>query len=123
VAFEDDYRVIVPSYPFEITVVNQMADGSAAILDAEGIQQAHVLGGSYGGMVASVWCGVIPTCVVARAVTHRGPDPIGGANRRFIVLLRLLPDEPAPPHAQERHPQIVERCAGKIPFWELIRTK
>jgi pimeloyl-ACP methyl ester carboxylesterase len=77
-AFETDCRVIAPSYPFEITTMQQMTDGVAAILEAEGIRQAHVLGGSYGGMVAQ--------CLVRRyhsrwcrwcCRTPGGPDPIG----------------------------------------------
>lgn len=92
-AFENDYRVIGPSYPFELTTVEQMADGIAAILDTEGIRQAHVLGGSYGGMVAQCLVRRYPQRVVSLVLSHTGgPNPDrAAANRRLIGLLRLLP--------------------------------
>ena len=72
-AFENDYCVIAPSYPFELTTVNQTMDGIAAILTAEGIQQAHgqqpqqddeaAVGGRTLGSGP-------PRCVTARATTH-----------------------------------------------------
>ena len=38
-AFEDEYRVIAPSYPLALTTVEQMVAGIAAILDAERIDR------------------------------------------------------------------------------------
>ncbi|MCS7061593.1 MAG: alpha/beta hydrolase [Anaerolineae bacterium] len=45
------FRIILPNYP-PARRMTQLADGIIAILDAEGIQQAHLFGSSYGGMVA-----------------------------------------------------------------------
>jgi pimeloyl-ACP methyl ester carboxylesterase len=51
-ALEPHYRVITPNYPAEIMTLAELADGLAGLLEHEGIQQAHVLGGSFGALVA-----------------------------------------------------------------------
>jgi lipase len=50
-AFEKEYRIIAPSYALSLTITG-LCDGIASILEAEGVNQAHVAGGSYGGLVA-----------------------------------------------------------------------
>lgn len=50
-AFENDYRIIAPSYALAQTM-SGLCSGIAEILAAEGLNQVHVLGGSYGGLVA-----------------------------------------------------------------------
>jgi pimeloyl-ACP methyl ester carboxylesterase len=50
-AFEDRYRVIAPDYPY-VSTAALLLDGLAGVLDAEGVRVAHVLGPSYGGLVA-----------------------------------------------------------------------
>lgn len=50
-AFEPAYRVLALRYPCVDTVA-QLVEGVAAILDAEHVQKAHLLGESLGGMVA-----------------------------------------------------------------------
>jgi len=50
-AFENEYRVITPTYP-PTTTIAQLVDGLKGILESEGIHQAHLLGTSMGGMVA-----------------------------------------------------------------------
>jgi lipase len=64
-----------------------------ALLDAEGIERAHVLGGSYGGMVAQWLVRRYPQRVLSLVLSHTGgPKPDRAAtNRRMIALLRLLP--------------------------------
>lgn len=49
--FEDEYRIIAPSYALALTMSGLCA-GIAQILETEGLNQAHVFGGSYGGLVA-----------------------------------------------------------------------
>jgi pimeloyl-ACP methyl ester carboxylesterase len=50
-AFEDRYRVIAPDYPY-VSTAALLLDGLAGVQDAEGVRVAHVLGPSYGGLVA-----------------------------------------------------------------------
>jgi pimeloyl-ACP methyl ester carboxylesterase len=51
--FEDAYCVITPTYP-PLSTMSEIVDGIAAILDAERVLEAFVLGQSYGGSVAQV---------------------------------------------------------------------
>ncbi len=90
---ERGYRVIAPSYPPSITTMNELADGVVGVMDREAIPKAHVLGGSYGGVVAQVFVRRHPERTERLVVSHAGcPDPergrkIAGALR----WLRLLP--------------------------------
>jgi pimeloyl-ACP methyl ester carboxylesterase len=51
-ALERHYRVITPNYPAEILTLADLADGLAGLLEHEGVQRAHVLGGSFGALIA-----------------------------------------------------------------------
>jgi pimeloyl-ACP methyl ester carboxylesterase len=51
-AMERHYRVISPNYPAKILTLAELADGLVALMEHEGIQQAHVLGGSFGALIA-----------------------------------------------------------------------
>ena len=53
-ALERDFRVLAPAYPAGAGIAG-LADGLAAILDAEGVKQADVLGSSFGGFVAQTF--------------------------------------------------------------------
>jgi pimeloyl-ACP methyl ester carboxylesterase len=50
-ALENQYRIIAPSYALTLTMAG-LCDGIASILKTEGLGRIHVLGGSYGGLVA-----------------------------------------------------------------------
>lgn len=92
-AFEKAYRVVVPSYPFAITSVQQLIRGIVGILDTEHIDRVQVLGGSYGGMMAQCLVRQCPNRVDRLILSHTGvprPDR-AGKNRRFLALLHLLP--------------------------------
>jgi pimeloyl-ACP methyl ester carboxylesterase len=51
-AMERHYRVIAPNYPAKISTLAELADGLVALMEHEGIQQTHVLGGSFGAVIA-----------------------------------------------------------------------
>lgn len=92
-AFEGEYRVIVPNYPLGLVDLNAMTAGLAAILEAEGVRRAHVLGGSYGGMVAQRFVRAYPERVDRLVLSHTGgPKPERAAqNRRVTAMFGLLP--------------------------------
>jgi len=92
-AFESEYRVIAPTYPFAVTTVVQLMEGIAGILDGEDIDWAHVLGGSYGGMVAQCFVRQYPNRVGSLILSHTGgPKPERAEkNRKLITVLRFLP--------------------------------
>jgi pimeloyl-ACP methyl ester carboxylesterase len=119
-AFETEYRVIAPSYPFEITTMKQMTDGVAAILEAEGIRRVHVLGGSYGGMIAQCLVRHYPQRVLSLVLSHTGgPRPDRAAtNRRFIALLRLLPMSVLRFMLKGATRKSLKDAPEQIPFWE-----
>jgi len=84
--FEDAYRVIAPTYP-PLRTMDGIVDGVAAILDAEQVREAFVLGQSYGGAVAQVFVRRHPSRV--RKLVLSGTVPLT-ASRAKEVLLGLL---------------------------------
>ncbi|PXX63847.1 pimeloyl-ACP methyl ester carboxylesterase [Nocardia tenerifensis] len=53
-ALASRFRTIAPDYPPSVGSCAELVDGLVAILDAEGIEQAHVVGQSAGGMFAEL---------------------------------------------------------------------
>lgn len=51
-AFEQRYRILAPDYPSTVRTVRALVDGLIAILKVEQIEQVHVIGGSYSGLIA-----------------------------------------------------------------------
>ena len=92
-AFESDYRVITPSYPSSVQTTAQLVKGIASLLDVEGIWQTHVLGGSYGGMVAQGFVRQYPARVGRLILSHTGGPKAERASksRQFAALMRWLP--------------------------------
>ncbi|MBI5565786.1 MAG: alpha/beta hydrolase [Chloroflexi bacterium] len=119
-AFESNYRVVAPNYPFEITTLRELVDGLAALLDAEGIERVHVLGGSYGGMVAQWLVRRYPQRVVSLVLSHTGGPKSDRAatNRRVIALLRLLPMSVFRFMLQGATRKSLKAAPDQIPFWE-----
>jgi len=68
-AFEDQYHVIAPSYPLSLTMTG-LCDGIAGILEMEGVTQAHVFGGSYGGLVAQYFARAYPAMSSSLILSH-----------------------------------------------------
>ena len=89
-----DFRVLVPDYP-AVSGLNAMADGLAALLDAERLGAVHVVGGSFGGMVAQHFVRRFPERVCSLVLSHTtAPDPSylrAGLMRAFSLL---VPERP-----------------------------
>jgi pimeloyl-ACP methyl ester carboxylesterase len=92
VNFATRRRVIVPAYSAVMTM-DALVDGIAAILEREGVEQAHVMGGSYGGFVAQVFVRRHPQLTRSLVLSHTLPPyPETAARmRRFARLLRWMP--------------------------------
>jgi aminoacrylate hydrolase len=72
--FEPRFRVITPDYP-AVQSLGEMTDGLIAILDAEEVERAHVIGGSFGGLLAQVLVRRAPERVASLVLSHTGaPD-------------------------------------------------
>lgn len=68
-SFENDYRIIAPSYALTLTMAG-LCDGIASILEVEGLSRVHVLGGSYGGLVAQYFIRRHPDKVRSLVLSH-----------------------------------------------------
>jgi pimeloyl-ACP methyl ester carboxylesterase len=91
-AFEDRYRVIAPDYP-HVSTAAQLLDGLAGVLDAEGVRSAHVLGPSYGGLVAQCFVRRHPERVKTLILANTAVPPrrLLWLARVFLALLPLVP--------------------------------
>jgi pimeloyl-ACP methyl ester carboxylesterase len=68
-AFENEYRIIAPSYALSLTMT-ELCEGIAHILEAEGVNQTHVVGGSYGGLVAQYFVRQYPAKSHSLILSH-----------------------------------------------------
>jgi deazaflavin-dependent oxidoreductase (nitroreductase family) len=91
-AFEDRYRVIAPSYA-PVSTAAELLDGLAGVLDAEGVGAAHVLGPSYGGIVAQSFVHRHPERVqsLILANTLVPPRNFLWPSTAFLALVPLMP--------------------------------
>jgi pimeloyl-ACP methyl ester carboxylesterase len=91
---EDAFRIITPDYP-SVSSMAELADGLAAVLDAEQIESAHVLAGSLGGMLAQVFARRHPDRVQKLILsTTTPPDPAAAAKYQQQVAFISGVDEP-----------------------------
>jgi pimeloyl-ACP methyl ester carboxylesterase len=92
VNFATRRQVIVPAYP-PVMTMDTLVDGIAAVLRHEGVDQAHVMGGSYGGFVAQVFVRHHPQLTRSLVLSHTQPPyPETAARiRPFARLLRWMP--------------------------------
>jgi pimeloyl-ACP methyl ester carboxylesterase len=91
-AFEDRYRVIAPDYP-RVSTAAQLLDGLAGILDAERVSATHVLGPSYGGLVAQCFVRRHPERVRSLVLANTAVPPRWALwpARIFLALLPIVP--------------------------------
>src|SRR6266850_4488986 len=68
-AFESEYRIIAPSYALTLTMTG-LCRGLAHILKTEDLNLAHVLGGSYGGLVAQHFVRQYPAKARSLILSH-----------------------------------------------------
>jgi aminoacrylate hydrolase len=94
-AFENEYRIIAPSYALSLTMEG-LCEGIAHILEAEALNKAHVLGGSFGGLVAQQFVRRYPAKVHSLILSHtfvltpKYATPIWIAGKLFPALPRSL---------------------------------
>jgi pimeloyl-ACP methyl ester carboxylesterase len=90
--FAGKRRVIAPDYP-ALDANAALVDGLAALLDGEGVERAHVLGGSYGGLVAQAFVRRHPERTASLVLSHTLLPDRGAAVQvaRTLRWVRLLP--------------------------------
>ncbi|HZG47528.1 MAG TPA: alpha/beta hydrolase [Allosphingosinicella sp.] len=87
----EHFRVIAPDYP-AVAHMEEMLAGLEAILAAEGVARAHVLGGSFGGVVAQAFSRARGSRIASLLLSHTGgPRHAPGAGL-MIRLLALMPE-------------------------------
>jgi pimeloyl-ACP methyl ester carboxylesterase len=89
---ENDYRVIGPTYGC-VNTMDELVEGIRAILDAEGVQQAHCFGSSLGGTLVQCFVRKYPQrvkTVIAGDTTIPDKALVKKA-RRNIQLARWIP--------------------------------
>lgn len=91
-ALPPGFRLLSPAHP-DVPTMAALTTGLAAILDREGVARAHVLGKSYGGMVAQCLVRAHPERVASLSLfLTAAPEPARVAgHRRVRLALRLLP--------------------------------
>lgn len=119
-AFESEHRVIAPTYPFAATTMPQLLEGIAGILDVEAIDRAHILGGSYGGMLAQCFVRRHPDKVSRLILSHTGgPNPERAKkNKRFMSVLRWLPTGVLRVMLRLATRQSLQDAPAQRAFWE-----
>ena len=96
-AFDQEYRTLAVTYP-PVSTMKALADGVAAILEAESLRQAHILGTSMGGMLAQCFA-------------RQYPDKVD----HLILANTAAPDKAYADHLEQHN-----RRSLKFPMW-LIR--
>lgn len=69
---EARYRVLAPTYPETVATMADLVQGLAKLLRAEQIARAHVVGGSYSGLVAQCLLRHAPASVAALVLADTG---------------------------------------------------
>lgn len=83
-------RVLAPDHP-PARSLREVTDGLAAMLDAEGVRRAHVVGGSFGGVVAQSFARAHPERVASLMLSHTGAPVRAGGRAWAVRILHLLP--------------------------------
>ncbi len=120
-ALETEWRILAPGYPATIGTMTGLANGIAALLNACGITRAHVVGGSFGGLVAQVLLDRFPERVERLVLSDTSP-PVPARvvrMRASAALIHWLPEL----IVRDTIEYGVERYVGELPaegrrFWQ-----
>lgn len=109
-----NFRVLIPDYP-AVSGLTGMADGLAAVLDAERLGAVHVIGGSFGGMVAQHFVRRFPERVRSLVLSHTtGPNPSYFRAGLMRTVSLLVPERPYRALFRRR---LRGSFLGADPFW------
>jgi pimeloyl-ACP methyl ester carboxylesterase len=91
-ALAPTFRIYMPDYP-PLRTLDAAVDGLTALLDAEQVSAADVVGGSFGGMLAQQLVRRHPERVRALVLSHTSPpQPSWGRAALIRIVTRLLPE-------------------------------
>lgn len=86
------YTVIAPYYG-KAEHIDELTDGIIAIMEHEGIDMFHVLGQSFGGLVAQALLSKVPhriDRIILSHTTTASPDPTAASSLKRMVRIRNL---------------------------------
>lgn len=110
--FERRFRVITPDYP-PVRSLGEMVDGLLAILDAERAERVHVIGGSFGGLLAQTLVRRAPDRVASLILSHTGaPD-----GKRRGVATAIVAAVPQPLLRGLLRKRLGKTLDAADPFW------
>ena len=92
---KQDLHVIAPGYPATTQNLTELTDGLAALLTACGVDQSHVVGGSFGGVVAQALLARHPRRV-GRVVLSDTSPPVPSRALRMRICASLIQALPEP---------------------------
>ena len=90
---ENHLRVLAPGYPATAQTMTDLADGAAQLLEKCGVHQAHIVGGSFGGLVAQALLDRHPNRVKRLVLSDTSPPVPARALRMLTAafFIGLLP--------------------------------
>ena len=108
-----EFRIIAPDYP-PFQSLKELVAGLTDILDAEMVDRAHVLGGSFGGVAAQALARERPERLASLILSHTGAPRRAPGTRIAVKLLAALP-EPLLRGLFRTRVRLAVEVAG--PFW------
>jgi pimeloyl-ACP methyl ester carboxylesterase len=114
--FQSRYRVISVAYP-PVHAMHQLANGVVAVLDAEGVRQAVVIGSSMGGYLAQYLAAYYPQRVAKVSLGNTFPpnNEIQRTNGPLVKLLTFLPEWLVMKQMHRQYSQVVIPASGNAP--------
>ena len=107
-----DHRVIAPDYP-PARSLDEATTALADVLSAAGVDRVHVVGGSFGGVLAQAFARRFPERVASLVLSHTGAPPARGRGGA-VAVLRVLPGSWLRWMLRKR---LVGTLAATDPFW------
>lgn len=117
-AISDTNRVVYPAYP-RVSSIEELADGLCAILDAEKIERAAILGASFGGSVAQVSVRRHPGRISALILSNTGVPirHLAPAKRLLEFIFRATPWPVATSLLRKPLINVVDPAGEAPTFW------
>ncbi len=115
---EDEFRIVAPDYP-AIDTMAALTDGLADLLTAEGVSRAHVLAGSFGGMVAQVFARRHPRRIgrLILSTTAVLDEASAERYRQQLELMTAAPPEVLAQVSQARFLEMIAPPDSERAFW------
>jgi pimeloyl-ACP methyl ester carboxylesterase len=111
-------RIIYPAYP-RVDSIEALASGLSAVLDAEKISQAAILGASFGGALAQVFVRKYPERVSHLILSNTGVPLryLVPSLRIFNGIARALPWAATAALLRRSMPKVLDPAGGDRAFW------